>query len=445
MLKTYAGWGMRIAFVPDDSTAGWHPSRTWLPASISACMFGQPERPSSSTVGECREPRCHSTPEGWRAYVHGAFVPISISLIAEKGGFPFSRPWAAGFGACFDRAVKKAVLAVSIAAMLTGVAVVHGLQLARGSAPAGPGVVLAVAAAQLSFFVAGIAAVSILLSAARRRLQVRVWLVRYGLFLAAATSTRWELPFEHLVPGGIPEGHPLWISVAFWPNLLRWVLIGVIVFHSVLDVLRLVALRLLRSELQRSALVTIASPLVFLSLFVAWGVLPAVGVPNDAVVLAIALAGAAGFAARFAFREGGAFREDSPLALLAERSPEKAAPLLEDALEHGPPALKAAAIVPLARMRGAAFEERLLPLLQDASEDVRRAALMALGEVGTSRAVAPIGEAAARFGFDATTVIRAIQERLAGAEPGQLSAAEGDGRLSMPSERVGALSVKKDT
>lgn len=200
------------------------------------------------------------------------------------------------------------------------VALVHGLQLALGPEPVGPGFVLAVAAAQLAFFVAAVAAASILLSAARRRMGVRVWLLRYALFLAGAASTRWELPFEHFVPGGIQAGHPLWISVAFWPNLLRWVLLGVIIFHSVLDPLRLLAARLFRSERQRSAVVAVASPLVFVSLITVWGLLPAVGVPNDAVVLAIALAGAAGFATRFAFREGRAFREDPPLALLAERS-----------------------------------------------------------------------------------------------------------------------------
>jgi HEAT repeat protein len=84
-------------------------------------------------------------------------------------------------------------------------------------------------------------------------------------------------------------------------------------------------------------------------------------------------------------------------------------------------------------------EEPLLLALRDGSlDEVRLAAAVALGQVGTAASVLPLKAAAEREGGlrkAAREAVAQIQSRLGGASPGQLSLAGGDG---------GALSLAEE-
>jgi HEAT repeat protein len=115
------------------------------------------------------------------------------------------------------------------------------------------------------------------------------------------------------------------------------------------------------------------------------------------------------------------------------------------ALENGPVEVRVAAARALGSA-GAAAEPLLIAAL-DGPLEVRVAAAEALGHVGSAAAVLPLQETAehtVRSG-DLRKAVReavaAIQSRLTGATPGQLTLAQGDeGQLSI-AEEPGRLSV----
>jgi HEAT repeat protein len=105
-------------------------------------------------------------------------------------------------------------------------------------------------------------------------------------------------------------------------------------------------------------------------------------------------------------------------------------------LERGALAVEAAKA--LRRRPGAATEQALLAALERGDPELTLAAVEALGHTGTVRAVPAIQEAAAGDAGNAEIrraarqAVAAIQSRLTGATPGQLSIAEGEaGQLSL--------------
>ena len=81
---------------------------------------------------------------------------------------------------------------------------------------------------------------------------------------------------------------------------------------------------------------------------------------------------------------------------------------------------------------------------------MRAAAARALGRFGTSACVLPLKEVETRYPDEATRraareAVAAIQARLAGASPGQLSLARGDaGALSLAEDEAGRLSLDEE-
>jgi len=119
------------------------------------------------------------------------------------------------------------------------------------------------------------------------------------------------------------------------------------------------------------------------------------------------------------------------------------------AREHGE--LAAAAARALGQTASAAAEPPLVLALQHEDPQIRVAAANALGEIGAAAAVLPLKEAAARHANDAELrratrqAIAAIQSRLTGASPGQLSLAGDEaGRLSLAEAEAGQLSLADD-
>jgi hypothetical protein len=109
------------------------------------------------------------------------------------------------------------------------------------------------------------------------------------------------------------------------------------------------------------------------------------------------------------------------------------------ALEKGE--LAAIAAHALGASRTTSAESPLLRALLSHARNIRVASAQALAEVGSAAAVLPLKEAAERDPGDASLrkatreAIAAIQARLGGATPGQLSLAEGDaGQLSLADE-----------
>ena len=121
--------------------------------------------------------------------------------------------------------------------------------------------------------------------------------------------------------------------------------------------------------------------------------------------------------------------------------------LVADSRTPGAVAVGAAAA--LARGGDDAARDRLVAALADGDGEVRLAAAEALGEVGTTAAVTPLRAATAGHPLDlalrraAATAIDAIQARVTGAAPGQLSLAGGEaGALSLAGEAGrGAVAV----
>jgi hypothetical protein len=110
-----------------------------------------------------------------------------------------------------------------------------------------------------------------------------------------------------------------------------------------------------------------------------------------------------------------------------------------------PGALAAAACRALGAC-GSAAEAPLLAALKRAPIEVRTAAAEALGRVGSAASVLPLKEAAAEDGPTLARAVRQavaeIQERLAGASPGQLSLADGtSGQLSLADDEGGRVSL----
>lgn len=110
--------------------------------------------------------------------------------------------------------------------------------------------------------------------------------------------------------------------------------------------------------------------------------------------------------------------------------------------------LAAAAAVALGATGSAAAEPPLILALQHDQEDVLVAAANALRRVGSAAAVLPLKEAARRFSRNPEVLratrqaIAAIQSRLPGASPGQLSLAGPEaGQLSLAEGEAGQLSL----
>jgi hypothetical protein len=159
-------------------------------------------------------------------------------------------------------------------------------------------------------------------------------------------------------------------------------------------------------------------------------------------------------------------------ALGAKLPADRAASILDDAIQKGRSAVALAAVQALALTGGAlavsrltalltghaarlavaaahalgaigdsAAEAPLLPALESEDSDVRNAAAEALGLVGTAAAVVPLHAAADAHLLDLSLrsatrqAIAAIQARLTGAAPGQVSLAEGEGgRITLSHE-----------
>ena len=128
----------------------------------------------------------------------------------------------------------------------------------------------------------------------------------------------------------------------------------------------------------------------------------------------------------------------------------------EIAITEGLSSLRARAARTLVELGGVDVEATLLALLRELdtptarknSAEVIRAAIAGLGKVGTRTSVEPLQRLAKGEGYqdEAGEAITAIQERLVGAERGQLSlAADGEagGALSLAGDQEtgGALSI----
>lgn len=164
-------------------------------------------------------------------------------------------------------------------------------------------------------------------------------------------------------------------------------------------------------------------------------------------------------------------------ALDAELAPERVSSVLDGAVAAGRTEVARACIAVLGRHGGAAAVERLAPLMETVPElavdaaralgttgltsaeppliqalardsaPLQSAAAQALGVVGTATAVLPLKEAAAGHGNKdleraARQAVAAIQERLTGASPGQLSLSSGtgSGQLSIAESGSGHVS-----
>jgi HEAT repeat protein len=126
--------------------------------------------------------------------------------------------------------------------------------------------------------------------------------------------------------------------------------------------------------------------------------------------------------------------------------------LLAKVLAREEGALAAAAALALGRTGSPAAEPPLILALQHKSVEVLVAAAKALGEVGTAAAVLPLKDATARSSHHSDLqratrqAIAAIQTRLPGASPGQLSlAGTEEGQLSLVPAEAGQLSLAADS
>jgi HEAT repeat protein len=135
---------------------------------------------------------------------------------------------------------------------------------------------------------------------------------------------------------------------------------------------------------------------------------------------------------------------------LARWAPAEAIPAIARVLAMEKGELAVAAAQALAETELPAAEAPLLAALSRDVPDVRVAAASALGRVGSSGAVLPLKEIETRYGDDATRraarqAVAAIQSRLPGASPGQLSLAAADaGALSLAEDETGRLSLDED-
>jgi HEAT repeat protein len=136
------------------------------------------------------------------------------------------------------------------------------------------------------------------------------------------------------------------------------------------------------------------------------------------------------------------------LEILGRSGDVTAIPILAKVLAREQGELAAAAALALGTTGGTAAQAHLIQALQAESTDVLVAAANALGQVGTAEAVVPLKEAAERspkIGRAARQAIAAIQSRLPGATPGQLSLAAAEaGQLSLVPAEAGQLSLATD-
>jgi HEAT repeat protein len=138
------------------------------------------------------------------------------------------------------------------------------------------------------------------------------------------------------------------------------------------------------------------------------------------------------------------------LASLGRRADATVIPALSRvlAIEKGELAVSAARA--LAATGLTAAEAPLLPALARDPSELRVAAAEALGLVGSAAAVSSLKEIETRYPDDATRraarqAVAAIQSRLPGASPGQLSLASSDaGALSLAEDETGRLSLDED-
>jgi hypothetical protein len=137
------------------------------------------------------------------------------------------------------------------------------------------------------------------------------------------------------------------------------------------------------------------------------------------------------------------------LSLLGRMGSDAAVARLVQVLGSDDAELKAAAAQALGWSGRPAAEGPLLDALEHGVAAVQLAAAGALGQVGTAVSVLPLKEAAERdseLRAMARQSIAAIQSRVAGAAPGQLSIAEGGaaGRLSLSRAEAGRLALKNE-
>src|SRR5260221_1894474 len=138
------------------------------------------------------------------------------------------------------------------------------------------------------------------------------------------------------------------------------------------------------------------------------------------------------------------------LASLGRRADATAVPVIAKvlAIENGELAVTAARA--LAETSLPAAEAPLLDALERDTLALRVAAAEALGRVGSAAAVLPLKEIETQYRDDATRraarqAVAAIQSRLPGASPGQLSLASADaGALSLAEDETGRLSLEGD-
>ena len=139
------------------------------------------------------------------------------------------------------------------------------------------------------------------------------------------------------------------------------------------------------------------------------------------------------------------------LASLGRRADPDGVPVLARVLAVERGELAVAAARALGETGLAVAEPPLLAALVRDLPDLRVAACEALGRVGSAGAVLPLKEIESRYRDDATRraarqAVAAIQSRLPGASPGQLSLAAADsGGLSLAEDETGRLSLDDDT
>jgi HEAT repeat protein len=136
--------------------------------------------------------------------------------------------------------------------------------------------------------------------------------------------------------------------------------------------------------------------------------------------------------------------------LLARQAPADAVPVLAPVLALDNPELAAAAARALGATGQLAAEALLLAALQRDEVAVRVAAASALGHAGSISAVLPLRDLERRRRDDATRraareAVAAIQSRLPGASPGQLSLASAEaGALSVADDASGRVSLGEE-
>jgi HEAT repeat protein len=138
------------------------------------------------------------------------------------------------------------------------------------------------------------------------------------------------------------------------------------------------------------------------------------------------------------------------LSALGRRADATVIPLIAKvlAIEKGELAVTAARA--LGQTGLAVAEAPLLAALERDTPELRVAAAEALGRIGSAAAVLPLREIETRDRDDATRraarqAVAAIQSRLPGASPGQLSLAPGDaGALSLADDATGRLSLDRE-